>query len=90
MPVSLKDTPNAKQISKHEALPGSDPMALPGGTGVNTIAHVQSPQFSANKIIDFVNNSKSNIFQENVFKAILIDTKDGNRKRPRRNRDIPT
>ena len=91
IPVSLKNKPdalsvkaifrelkeNAKQIEKHEALPSSDPMSLPKGTGSNTVAHVQSPQFTSKEVIDFVNNSNPNKFQPNVFKEILIDTKDG-------------
>jgi hypothetical protein len=68
---------NAKQIIKHEAKPQGDPMGLPLGTGKDTLIHVNTPQFTADEIINFVNSSKPNIFQPEVFRQILIDTKSG-------------
>jgi hypothetical protein len=52
-------------------------MSLPVGTSQQTIIHVNTPQFSAKEVIDFISSSKSNIFQPNVFKEILVDTKSG-------------
>jgi hypothetical protein len=68
---------NARVIQKHESLPQSDAMSLPLGTSQNAVIHVNCPQFSAQEIISFVEGSKPNIFQSNVFKEILIDTNSG-------------
>ncbi|MFA0809928.1 RHS repeat-associated core domain-containing protein [Microbulbifer epialgicus] len=91
IPVSLKNKPetsnlknifrkikeNAGQIQKAESWPSSHVNHLPEGTGREAVIHVQTPQFNAQQVIDHVDNSKANIFLENVYKEILIDTSDG-------------
>ncbi|HKT98953.1 MAG TPA: RHS repeat-associated core domain-containing protein [Paraburkholderia sp.] len=89
IPVSLKDLDqppknvfrtireNAGQIKKASQKPPTDPHYLPPGTLGQTIVHVQARNLTVQDITDFLDNSKPNVFPQDPFKEIIIDTSDG-------------
>ncbi|WP_081771954.1 RHS repeat-associated core domain-containing protein [Paraburkholderia nodosa] len=89
IPVSLKDLDqppknvfrtireNAGQIKKAALKPPTDPHYLPPGTLGQTIVHVQARNLTTQEITDFLDNSKPNVFPQDPFKEIIIDTNNG-------------